>query len=132
MKRYVLVLAAASLAWHAASAQPIAARVTLTGTTVAVQPDPIEVKRARGAVVIRWELPPDANYSFDPNGIEINGERVGGQLRPQNQIGNCGGGPKHMTCSNANSRKGTFKYTVRLRDANGRLVEHDPFIVNQE
>jgi len=77
-------------------------------------------------------LPSDANYSFDSQGIVINGERVGGQLRPQNQIANCGGGPKHMTCTNANSRRGTFKYTVRLLDSNRRLIEHDPFIVNQE
>ena len=82
--------------------------------------------------MIRWELPANANYSFDPQGIVINGERVGGQLRPQNQIAHCGGGPRHITCTNSNSRRGTFKYTVRLLDANRRLVEKDPEIVNIE
>ena len=131
MKRYLLFCAAA-LACHGAQAQPITAQVTLTGTTITVQPDPIEVKRARGAVVIRWELPPNVNYSFDPQGIVVEGQQVGNQLRPQDQIGGCGGGPRHVTCTNANSRRGTFKYTVRLLDANGRLIERDPLIVNQE
>jgi hypothetical protein len=122
----------ASLLGSPALAQPVTARVTMEGTTIAVQPDPIRVTRAQGAVVIRWELPADANYSFDPQGIVINGERVGSQLRPQDQIAHCGGGPKHITCTNRNSRRGTFKYTVRLLDANRRLVEKDPDIVNME
>jgi len=115
-----------------AVAQPVTARVTLEGTTIAVQPDPIQVRRAQGAVVIRWELPAGARYSFDPQGIVINGELVGGQLRPQDQIVHCGGGPTHVTCTNSNSRRGKFKYTVRLLDANRRLVEKDPEIVNLE
>ena len=81
----------ASLLGSSALAQPVTARVTMEGTTIAVQPDPIRVTKARGAVVIRWELPADANYSFDPQGIVINGERVGSQLRPQDQIAHCGG-----------------------------------------
>lgn len=115
-----------------ALAQPVTARVTMEGTTITVQPDPIQVRRAQGAVVIRWELPPGASYTFDPQGIVINGERVGGQLRPQDQIVRCGGGPTHVTCTNSNSRRGTFKYTVRLLDVNRRLVEKDPEIVNLE
>lgn len=134
MKRALLALAAAaSLLWGpGVMAQPITARVTMEGTTITVQPDPIEVSRAQGAVVIRWELPPGVNYTFDPQGIVINGQQLGGQLRPQNQIAHCGGGPRHITCANSNSGRGTFKYTVRLLDANRRLVEKDPLIVNIE
>lgn len=134
MKRYLVatVTAVAVLMGSSAFAQPVTARVTMEGTTIAVQPDPIRVTKAQGAVVIRWELPTDANYSFDPQGIVINGEQVGGQLRPQDQIAHCGGGPRHITCTNSNSRRGTFKYTVRLLDANRRLIEKDPEIVNME
>lgn len=133
--RYLLLAIAAVIAGLTAStalAQPVTARVTMEGVAITVQPDPIEVKRAQGAVVIRWELPADASYSFDPQGIVINGEQVGGQLRPQDQIVRCGGGPRFVTCTNSNSRRGTFKYTVRLLDANRRLVEKDPLIVNLE
>jgi hypothetical protein len=129
---FAIVAAAAVLMGSNTLAQPVAARVTMEGTTIAVQPDPIQVRRAQGAVVIRWELPANANYSFDPQGIVINGEKVGGQLRPQDQIAHCGGGPRQVTCTNSNSRRGTFKYTVRLLDANRRLVEKDPEIVNLE
>jgi hypothetical protein len=134
MKRFLVAIATAVavLMGSSAFAQPVTARVTMEGTTIAVQPDPIRITKAQGAVVIRWELPANANYSFDPQGIVINGERVGGQLRPQNQILHCGGGPRHITCTNSNNRRGTFKYTVRLLDANRRLVEKDPDIVNIE
>jgi len=135
MKKHCLVAtlaAAAMLMGSNALAQPVTAQVTMEGAAIAVQPDPIQVRRAQGAVVIRWELPANANYSFDPQGIVIDGELIGGQLRPQDQIARCGGGPRHVTCTNSNSRRGTFKYTVRLLDANRRLVEKDPQIVNLE
>jgi len=45
--------------------EPVTAQVTMEGAAIAVQPDPIQVRRAQGAVVIRWELPANANYSFD-------------------------------------------------------------------
>jgi hypothetical protein len=132
-RTFVATLAAAAVLMGSnVLAQPVTASVTMEGATITVQPDPIRVSRAQGAVVIRWELPANANYSFDPQGIVINGELVGGQLRPQDQIARCGGGPKHITCANSNSRRGTFKYTVRLLDANRRLVEKDPEIVNLE
>lgn len=132
-RTFVATLAAAAMLFGSnALAQPVTARVTMEGTTITVQPDPIQVSRAQGAVVIRWELPANANYSFDPQGIVINGELVNGQLRPQDQIVRCGGGPRHVTCTNSNSRRGIFKYTVRLLDANRRLVEKDPQIVNLE
>jgi hypothetical protein len=129
----VAILAAAAVLFGSnALAQPVTAQVTMEGTAIAVQPDPIQVRRTQGSVVIRWELPANANYSFDPQGIVINGELVNGQLRPQDQIVRCGGGPRHVTCTNSNSRRGIFKYTVRLLDANRRLVEKDPQIVNLE
>jgi hypothetical protein len=129
----VAILAAAAVLFGSnALAQPVTAQVTMEGTAIAVQPDPIQVRRTQGAVVVRWELPANANYSFDPQGIVINGELVNGQLRPQGQIVRCGGGPRHVTCTNSNSRRGIFKYTVRLLDANRRLVEKDPQIVNLE
>lgn len=134
MKRHFVAIAAivTSLLGSTVLAQPVTARVTMEGTTISVQPNPIQVRKAQGAVVIRWELPANANYSFDPQGIAINGELVRGQLRPQDQIAHCGGGPRHVTCTNSNSRRGTFKYTVRLLDVNRRLVQLDPEIVNIE
>jgi hypothetical protein len=124
MKPYVVVAAAVAVLTSAsiALAQPITAGVTLDGTNIGVQPERIEVRRGRGAVVIRWELPSGADYRFDPQGIVIN--------TGQDQIGGCGGGPRHITCTNRNSRRGEFKYTVRLLDQNQRLIEKDPFIVN--
>lgn len=126
MKRFIVAAAAVAVltAVSSALAQPITAVVTLTGADIRVQPERIEVRRSQGAVVIRWELPSGANYRFDPQGIVMNAG--------QDQIGNCGGGPTHVTCANRNSRRGEFKYTVRLLDQNQRVVEKDPFIVNIE
>jgi hypothetical protein len=134
MKPVLLALAfvASLLAGADALAQPVTAQVTLSGTTIMVRPDPISVERARGAVVIQWDLPRDANYRFDPQGIVIEGEQTGGGLRPQDQIVRCGGGPRQITCTNRNAKRGTFKYTIRLLDANQRLIEKDPLIVNAE
>jgi hypothetical protein len=128
----VLAAAAALAAGPAAEAQPIPVEVSLDGTSITARPDPIEVRRARGAVVIQWDLPRDANYRFDPQGIVVEGEESGGSLRPQDQIVNCGGGPRRFTCTNRNSKNGRFKYTIRLLDANQRLVQKDPHIVNLE
>jgi hypothetical protein len=135
MTHRILAAAAATaalLATAIAQAQPVTALVTLDGTVISVKPDPIEVPRARGAVVIQWDLPRDATYRFDPRGIVIDGEQTGGGLRPQDQIVNCGGGPRRITCTNHNSKPGRFKYTIRLLDANQRLVEKDPQIFNLE
>jgi hypothetical protein len=135
MTHRILAAAAATaalLATAIAQAQPVTALVTMDGTAILVKPDPIEVRRARGAVVIQWDLPRDANYRFDPRGIVIDGEQTPGGLRPQDQIVNCGGGPRRITCTNHNSKRGQFKYTIRLLDANQRLVEQDPQIFNLE
>jgi hypothetical protein len=135
MKRFIFAAAtvAALISVSSAHAQPATAVVTLDGANISVQPERIEIRRANGAVVIRWELPSGANFSFHPQGIVINGEVTNSGLKPgQDQIVNCGGGPKHVTCTNRNNRRGTFKYTVRLLDQNQRLIEKDPLIVNME
>jgi hypothetical protein len=84
-------------------------------------------------VLIRWQLPPNADYSFDPTGIVVNGEKTtGGGLRQQDQLPpTCHGGPKHVTCLNKNTKRGEFKYTIRLLDRGRNLVERDPLIVNR-
>jgi hypothetical protein len=133
MKRFIVGAAAVAVlsAVSSAVAQPITAVVTLTGADIRVQPERIEVRRSQGAVVIRWDLPSGANYNFHPEGIVINGEVTRqGLTASQDQIANCSGGPRHVTCTNRNSRRGNFKYTVRLLDQNQRLIEKDPFIVN--
>ena len=95
---------------------------------------PIVVERSMGPnVLIRWQLPPNADYSFDPTGIVVNGEKTrGGGLRAQDQLPpTCHGGPKHVTCLNKNTKRGEFKYTIRLLDPGRNLVERDPLIVNR-
>ena len=47
------VVSFAVLVGSNALAQPVTARVTMEGTAIAVQPDPIRITKARGAVVIR-------------------------------------------------------------------------------
>jgi len=121
-------------AWTAgASAQPQPVTVTLVNNQI---PDvaPIVVEQRMGPnVVIRWQLPPDADYSFDPTGIAVNGEKTrGGGLRAQDQLPpTCHGGPKHVTCLNKNTKRGEFKYTIRLLDRGRNLVTLDPLIVNR-
>ena len=66
-------------AWTAgASAQPPPlVTVTLVGESDSGDVDPIVVQRRMGPnVVIRWQLPPGADYSFDPTGIVVNGEKT--------------------------------------------------------
>ncbi len=135
MKRFIFAAVAVTLLSSVSSAlaQPATAVVRLDGANISVQPETIEIRKAQGAVVIRWELPSGANYKFHPEGIIINGEVTNAGLRRgQDQIANCSGGPRHITCTNRNTRKGSFKYTVRLLDQNQRLIEKDPLIVNME
>jgi hypothetical protein len=135
MKCFIFAAVAVTLLSSVSSAlaQPATAVVRLDGANISVQPEPIEIRRAQGAVVIRWELPSGADYKFHPEGIIINGEVTNAGLRQgQDQIANCSGGPRHITCTNRNTRKGSFKYTVRLLDQNQRLIEKDPLIVNME
>lgn len=125
----VAVLATAQAAW----AQPATVTVRLVGSDIRVDPDPVFVEASMGrGVAIRWQIAPDSDAVFDPTGIRIDGEKVGGGLRPQTQIHSCSGGPKHVVCRNENSKKGDFKYTVRLLDANRNPIPpKDPVIVNR-
>ncbi len=133
-KRTYTAALLAALAWMVgASAQVPPVEVKLAGGNITVSRDPVEVRRDQGAVVIRWQLPPDADYSFDPTGIVVNGEKTrGGGLRPQDQLPpTCHGGPKHVTCLNKNTKRGEFKYTIQLLDRGRNRVTLDPIIVNQ-
>ena len=108
-------------AWTAgASAQPQPVTVTLVNNQI---PDvaPIVVERRMGPNVVI------------PTGIVVNGEKTtGGGLRQQDQLPpTCHGGPKHVTCLNKNTKRGEFKYTIRLLDRGRNVVERDPLIVNR-
>lgn len=129
------LLAMSAWTTGAASAPPRPVTVTLSGNQIQVDQDPIVVQKQMGPnVPIRWQLPPGADYRFDPTGIVVNGEQTRSGLKPgQDQLQNpCpSASPNHVTCINRNSRPGRFKYTIRLRDRSQNLIELDPIIVNQ-
>jgi len=134
-KRIQAVALFAAVTWTvSASSQGVPpVDVTLVGSDIHVSRDPIDVQRKQGAVVIRWQLPRGVDYRFDPTGIVVNGEKTGAGLRPQDQLpASCfAGGPTQVTCPNRNTKRGEFKYTIRLRDRNQNLIEKDPIIVNR-
>jgi hypothetical protein len=134
-KRIHAIALLVALAWTvSASSQGVPpVDVTLVGREIRLSRDPVEVQRKQGAVVIRWQLPPGVDYRFDPTGIVVNGERTSTGLRPQDQLpASCfSGGPAHVTCPNRNTKRGEYKYTIRLRDRNQNLIERDPIIVNR-
>ncbi len=117
--------------------------VTLTNGVVAVQPDPAHFARGKRDVVINWRLPRDAKYRFADNGITIDGEvneaalqdpKRGGTPRGQAEVVDCRRTANGMqfTCLNRNTRRGVFKYTVRLVDERGAAVApFDPYIFNE-
>ena len=124
----------AALTWTpGAFAQPPVVNVTLVNGQIRVDRDPVEVERQMGQnVPIRWQIDPRADFSFDPTAIRVEGEKTSTGLRPQDQLPReCNGGPKHVTCVNRNTKRGEFKYTVRLRDRNHTLIERDPIIINR-
>jgi len=124
----------AALTWTpGAFAQPPVVNVTLVNGQIRVDRDPVEAERQMGQnVPIRWQIDPRADFSFDPTAIRVEGEKTSTGLRPQDQLPReCNGGPKHVTCVNRNTKRGEFKYTVRLRDRNHALIERDPIIINR-
>ena len=135
MKKSILAASLlAALTWTAgAFAQPPAVKVSLVNGQIRVDRDPVEVERQMGQnVPIRWQIDPRADFSFDPTAIRVEGEKTSTGLRPQDQLPReCNGGPKHVTCVNRNTKRGEFKYTVRLRDRNHALIERDPIIINR-
>jgi hypothetical protein len=109
--------------------------VTIVNGLPSVDPEPLEFPRHRRNVTIVWHLD-DATARFVSDGIRIDGEVVPG--RPpdprQTEVVDCrvvGNGSKFQ-CKNKNSRPGTYKYTIRVRLADGRVVEKDPSIVNMQ
>ena len=135
MKKAILAASLlAALTWTAgAFAQTPVVNVTLVNGQIQVDPDPVNVERQMGRnVPIRWQIDPRADFSFDPTAIRVEGEKTSRGLRPQDQLPReCNGGPKHVTCVNRNTKRGEFKYTVRLRDRNQTLIERDPIIINR-
>ena len=150
MNRLILALAAFGLVSVGsavlAQAPPSDDRplVSLSGTSISVDPQALRFARGKGAVVIQWRLPGDARYRFASNGIVIDGEvnpaaatdpSKGGPPRLQNEVVQCQrtGNGMSFTCQNRNSRAGTYKYTIRLVDEKGTaLPPLDPVIVNME
>lgn len=147
MNRHFLLatIVTALFSTQAAWAQPatITVNVTLDGGVIRV-PETVFVDAGKGPVRIEWRIEPPANIVFapvgrDPSGKEIpgginfDGERVRGVLRRQDQIHSCGGGPKRFACMNEASKRGEFKYTIRVLDESSRrpLSPKDPIIVNR-
>lgn len=130
-------------------------QVAVVNGSLVVSPEPLRFRvkpDGSGAVRIVWRLPRDEGFRFDKtNGIFIEGEVVkplpkpdvprneGGQAtivieRRQDQIVECRAEDEGLafSCLNKNSRKGTFSYSVRVRDAKGNLLPVlDPDVINE-
>jgi hypothetical protein len=103
-----------------------------------VDPEPLTFHRERN-VMIKWTLKAGLPFVFvDADGIRIDGEDVPGQPRNprQTEIVDCRvvAGGKQFQCLNKNSLPGRheYKYTVRLKGTDGRIIEKDPSIVNAQ
>lgn len=111
--------------------------VTFKDGRIAVVPEPLIFKVGGGPVEIVWRI--DGKLQFaDKDGITIDGElavRDGPIVNPrQDEIVNCRASEdrQQFTCTNKRSRKGIFKYTVRLVQDGRPLPAHDPGIMNIE
>jgi hypothetical protein len=110
--------------------------VEVAGDTIQrVAPNPLRFKFGNGAVVIVWHLK-DKNYSFPADGITIDGvlDRSGGKITgpARDQFEDCrplGQGQQYQ-CKFLNSRKGVYKYTVRVLRNGQALKPFDPEITN--
>jgi hypothetical protein len=111
--------------------------VNVVNGVISVDPDPLRFRRDHGAVVIIWEIAASEQIRFADDGITIDGEFVDGQLRkgPSDEFvefKKLGDGRKFQV-RNKNSRKGSYKYTVKLLGPGDRpLPPFDPAIVNME
>lgn len=109
--------------------------VTIVNGLPSVDPDPLEFRNHQGNVTIVWHLE-DSTARFVSDGIRIDGEEVPGRPRDprQTEIVDCRvvGDGRKFQCQNKNSRPGKYKYTIRVRLADGRVVEKDPSIVNMQ
>ncbi len=107
------------------------------GKVERVVPEPLEFQAKQGAVVIQWDAP--AGFRFAGQGIVIDGEldRIGGRIidKDPSEVGRCTvtGNRLQVQCVNARTRKGIYKYTVLLQQADGKaLPPFDPHIVNKD
>lgn len=100
----------------------------------AVEPEPLRFRAGAGEVTITWQVD-DPNLLFvSTTGIFIDGERIAGKInKDQNEIVRCvpDSERRRFTCLNRNTRKGEYKYTVRLETRDGKpLKPFDPSIIN--
>ena len=124
----------------------------VNGKQVVVSPEPLTFTPSQGKVEITWRLPKEASYTFAENGIVIDGrlvpqspgeiesdkKRLGKDaliyvLEKQDEIINCRraeNDPKQFSCTNLNSRRAAYKYTIRVLDGAKPLVPLDPWIIN--
>lgn len=139
-RHFIAVLAATVVlggcSWLFPKAKSEAPEVTVKNGKISVEPEPLRFKVGGPPVDIVWQS--DGKTRFAENGIVIDGEveRIGGPvINPkQDQIIECRAleqGQK-FTCKNLRSRKGLFKYTVRLIQDGKPLPPHDPGIMNME
>ena len=87
-------------------------------------------------------LDPGARLALPPHDelavyvIEGEVDRVGGSIidKSPTEVGRCvvTGNRQQVQCTNARSRKGTYKYTVLLEQGGKALPAFDPYIVNKE
>lgn len=99
-------------------------RVLVTQGRLSVDQEPLRFFKAQGKVKITWRLAENSPYSFPADGIVI--ETAGDEFK-------CGvdNNPRHFSCENRNSRKGSYKYTVKVLDNGKPLEPLDPVIVNE-
>ncbi len=105
---------------------PIEVQVTIntTGTahSVTVSPDPLHIpSNVRGP--IQWKItnPASAGWKFQTVGIDI--QNPGGEFDQPH-----GGGSRVFTWNNKHTRKGSYKYSVRV--AGPANVDLDPTMIN--
>ncbi|HET7364183.1 MAG TPA: hypothetical protein VFJ70_11510 [Burkholderiales bacterium] len=92
--------------------------VRANGNRAVVSQDPIVV---RGPAVITWNVR-SSGYEFPPDAITFND--------PAGQF-SCTARGVVLQCQDAYTQKGSFKYTIRVRNlTTGAVAESDPFVMN--
>jgi hypothetical protein len=100
----------------------------------AVEPEPLKFKAGSGEVTITWQVDDPGLLFVATAGIFIDGEKIAGKInKDQNEIVRCVPDTerRRFSCVNRNTRKGEYKYTVRLETRDGKpLKPFDPSIIN--